>query len=67
MSKKLLREWEIQDEAYQGIAKPVYDILGKHMGFGATAKPNRMIIDTDHHSTSFEIQRKLRELGYRKC
>jgi len=61
-----VKTWKEQDEEYQGIAKPVYDILGRHMGFGAKAEPNRMIIDADHHAISFEIQKTLRKLGYRK-
>lgn len=55
---------KIAEEEYQGIAKPVYDILSNHMGFGAKAKPNRMILNADHHAISFEIQKRLRELGY---
>jgi len=60
------KSWQERDGEYRGIAKPVYDILGKYMGFGAKATPNKMIIDVDHHTISFEIQEKLRELGYRK-
>lgn len=66
MSKETQEDWEARDEEYQGIAKPVYDILASHMGFGAKAIPSRMVIDADHHGISFEIQKKLRELGYHR-
>ncbi len=54
------------DEEYQGIAKPVYDIFLNHMGYGGKAEPGKMTLNAEHHAISFEIQKKLRELGYTK-
>ena len=61
-----LTDWETQDEIYQGIAKPVYDIIGNHIPCGGKVKDGIIILHIDHHKLSFEIQTQLRELGYRK-
>ncbi len=54
----------MNEEEYQGIAKPVYDILSNHIVAGGKAIDGKIILSADHHALSFEIQKELRELGY---
>ena len=54
------------EERYQGIAKPVYDILLRHMVPGSRAVLGKIDLEAEHHTLSFEIQRKLRKLGYHR-
>ena len=54
----------MNEEEYQGIAKPVYDILSSHIVAGGKAIDGKIILSADHHALSFEIQKRLRELGY---
>ena len=55
-----------KNEEYQGIAKPVYDIIGNHIISGGKAVDGLLVLNVDHHTLAFEIQNKLRKLGYKK-
>jgi len=52
------------DEKYQGIAKPIYDIIGNHIAPGGKATEGTIVLKADHHALAFEIQTELRKLGY---